>query len=63
MYLKNLLAGFIDNIMVEVGKGKKTPLYQIAQVKTNNDSFTIEIQDVFPNVSLFVVHFILFYLA
>ena len=38
--------------MVDTGKARKTPLYELAQVKTNSDSFSIEIQSNFPNVSI-----------
>ena len=38
--------------MVDTGKGKKTALYELAQVKTSSESFSIEVQSDFPNVSM-----------
>ena len=38
--------------MVDTDKGKKVPLYQVAQVQSQNDLFIIEVQDTFPNVSI-----------
>lgn len=44
-------SGFIDNIMVKLSSGKKVPLYELAQVQTQNDSFVLTIQDQFPNAA------------
>lgn len=41
--------------MVDTGKGKKVPLYQVAQVQSQNDLFIIEVQDTFPNVSIILL--------
>jgi len=49
-----ITSGFLDNIVVDTGKGKKTPLYELAQVKTNSESFSIEVQSNFPNATKLV---------
>ncbi|XP_065054543.1 ribosome-recycling factor, mitochondrial-like isoform X2 [Rhopilema esculentum] len=46
-----ITTGFLDNILIEITKGKKVPLYQVAQIKSTSDFFHVEIQDTFLNAS------------